>query len=124
MEGERRRPGGGEVREKTGATPGTVSNTLTIDSGAEWTSMAALELRTVPAPYYFNSASAGMNNATQCLMTLPQAAVPGHTTIDVVAMNPSTTTLKTDGTGRTAGPPTYTKRISVTNDGARVEMWT
>src|SRR2546426_357823 len=117
-------PVGGALMDNTSATPGTVSNTLTIDSGAEWTSMAALELRTVPAPYYFNSASAGMNNATQCLMTLPQAAVPGHTNIVVVAMNPSTSTVKTDGTGVTDGASTYTKQIAVNNGSARVEMWT
>jgi hypothetical protein len=119
-------PVAGALVDNTRATPGTVDNILTIDVGSAWTSMAALELRTVPASYYFDSASSSgtFGTTANCVMTMA-AVVPGHTNVVVVAMNPqSAGTLRIeDGPGDTPAS-TYTRQILATGAQTRVEIWT
>src|SRR5205823_8956019 len=114
---------GGALMDNTSASPAAVSNTLTTGS-AQYTAMAAVELRTVPGIYSINSS--GWTNSGQCNAGSVYAGgidLVGKVNVVTVALGSNTASVTT--VWETTNSSTWTKRVSV-NGGSttRMEIWT
>src|SRR5947207_6110088 len=114
---------GGALMDNTSASPAAVGNTLTTGS-AQYTAMAAVELRTVPGVYMIGSFSSQNGGGLTCNAGTAVAQgtdLVGKVNVIVVAVasGASVSTVQEN-----SGNSGYTKRAFLTAGAARIEIWT
>src|SRR5437773_2630490 len=114
---------GGALMDNTSASPAAVGNTLTTGS-AQYTAMAAVELRTVPGVYMIGSFSSQNGGSLTCNAGTAVAQgtdLVGKVNVVVVAVasGASVSTVQEN-----SGNSGYTKRAFLTAGAARIEIWT